>query len=189
MGASGVDVYECLLDLPVRLTSLENGLGAGTKDEDVVDAGEQRILASRGLRDPELLVSGSALRMVSVLSLLRKVKSPVLSARLEVHLLATTVEPAKLPDSLDGTFLPEADADRLLALGTVGLAGDVVFSCDVVQVAVRGLGQGPEVFRRVVDDVLLGHGGFCACGTEVAAGPGDECVGHFDRLFSAPAMR
>ena len=127
--------------------------------------------------------------MVSVLGLLREVKSQVLSARFEVHLLATTVEPAKGPDSLDGTIAPEADADRFLALGTVSLASDVVFSRDIVQVAVRALGQKPEVFRRAVDDVLLGQGGFCICGTEVAAGPGDECVCHFDRSFSAPAMR
>ena len=127
--------------------------------------------------------------MVSVLGLLREVKSQVLSARLEVHLLATTVEPAKRPDSLDGTIAPEADADRFLALGTVSLASDVVFSRDIVQVAVRALGQEPEVIRRAVDDVLVGHAGFCACGAQVATRPGDECVCHFDRSVSTPAMR
>ena len=68
MSARGVDVHECLFDLPVRLTGLKDGFGAGTKDEDVVDSGEQRILASRCFRNPELLVSRSALGVVGVLS-------------------------------------------------------------------------------------------------------------------------
>ena len=189
MSASGVDVHECLLDLPVRLTSLENGLGAVTKDEDVIQGDKQRIVASQSLRDPELLVSRSALEVVSVLSLLRKIKSPVLSTRLKIHLLATSVEAAKSVDSLDGTVSPEADADGLLTLWAIFLTGDVIFGCDVGEVVVRVLAQEPEVFRRAVDDVLRGHAGFYACAAEVTAGPGDEGVYHFDLLFSAPAMR
>ena len=96
---------------------------------------------------------------------------------------------AESVDSLDRTVSLEAYADWLLTHGTIGLACDVVFSCDVVQVAVRALGQEPEVIRRAVDDVLVGHAGFCACGAQVATRPGDECVCHFDRSVSTPAMR
>ena len=131
----------------------------------------------------------SACRVTRELGLLRKVECPVLSTRLEVHLLATSLEVAKSVDSLDGTVPPEAYADRLLTLWTIFLTGHVVLSCDVGQIVVRGLGQEPEVFSRAIDDVLLGHAGFRSSATKVATGPSDECVCHFDRLFSAPAMR
>jgi len=151
---SVVDVHERLLDLPVRLARLENRLSSITKTQDVIDGLEQRVLVQWGLGDPVLVVSRSTSRVVCEFGFLREVESPVLGTGLEVHLLAARTEVAESVDGLDGAVAPEAYTYRLLTLGAILLAGDVVLGCDVGQVRIGVLGQEPKVFCRAVDDVL-----------------------------------
>lgn len=128
VSASSVDVHESLLDLPMRLASLENRLGLVAKEKDLVDWSKERIIASQRVRYPELLVSRRALDVISVLGFLGEVDPPIPSTSLKVHLLASSLEEAEGVDILNGPVLPNTHPDRLLTLQTVLLDNDVVLS-------------------------------------------------------------
>jgi hypothetical protein len=121
---------------------------------------------------------------------MREIECEISSASLEVHLLAASVKVAKSVDVLDGSVAPDTYPDWLLIPWAVLLTDHVRRNIHVSKIVVAIGGQKKKVFGRAIDDVLVGHAGCCVCNdAEVATGPGDECVCHLDRWFSAPAMR
>ena len=72
--------------------------------------------------------------VVGILGLLLEVKGPVLSARLEIHLLTARSEKAKPAYGFLSSIAPEANADWFLTSRAVLLRSNMAISRDVSQV-------------------------------------------------------